>query len=48
MKVILFLACLILIIQQLDAFCIYNSLPEGKGTFWIRQQPTNAGSNYFS
>ncbi|KAI7890683.1 uncharacterized protein EV154DRAFT_564108 [Mucor mucedo] len=48
MKSIIVLLNLIMMATCLEAYCIYNDLPEGGGTFWIRQQPDNAGGLYTS
>ncbi|KAG2231092.1 hypothetical protein BDF21DRAFT_393532 [Thamnidium elegans] len=40
--------CLIFAVKKLNAYCIYNKLDPGAGTFWVRQQPFNAGLNYLS
>jgi hypothetical protein len=37
--------------MQVKCFCIYNNVKterERETSYWIRQQPYNAGSNYFS
>lgn len=45
-------ALLGLLAMQTEAYCIYNNVktPDGKreSTYWLRQQPYNAGPNYFS
>lgn len=38
-------------ITQSTCFCIYNNVAAGalgETTYWLRQQPYNAGKNYFS
>ncbi|KAI9347084.1 hypothetical protein BD770DRAFT_413638 [Pilaira anomala] len=46
--IVTFIGYLFLTVKLLDAFCIYNNLNPEEATFWIRQEPDNAGWNYFS
>ncbi|CAO3654178.1 unnamed protein product [Mucor hiemalis] len=39
---------ILLFISHCSAYCFYNDLPEGAGTYSLQQQALNTGGNYFS
>ena len=45
-------ALLGLLLIHIEAYCIYNNVKTSNSkretTYWLRQQPYNAGPNYFS
>ncbi|KAL9536987.1 hypothetical protein MBANPS3_012188 [Mucor bainieri] len=51
-KLITICAILSYFVMEMHAYCVYNNVknPDGehKTTYWLRQQPHNAGPNYFS